>query len=205
VTPAAAGGAKTFSELRRLVEGCRACDLWRGASQAVLGEGPVPARGMLVGEQPGDQEDRTGRPFVGPAGRVLDEALDAAGIDRTSLFVTNAVKHFKWKPRGTRRLHDKPNRSELAACHPWMEDELRLVKPHVLVLLGASAGQAVLGSQLRVGRDRGTDFTESGAAPHVVPTIHPSALLRMTDRSQRLDAHALFVRDLRIVAGLLSS
>jgi DNA polymerase len=158
---------------------------------------------MLVGEQPGDQEDRSGRPFVGPAGRLLDEGLTEAGIDRTAVYVTNAVKHFKWKPRGKRRIHDKPNRSEVLACRPWLDDELELVRPRVLVLLGATAAQAVLGPAFRVSRDRGTDMSDTGLAPHVVATVHPSSLLRMTERSQRVEAMGEFVHDLQAGARLL--
>ena len=164
----------------------------------------MPARVMLVGEQPGDQEDRSGHPFVGPAGRVLDEALSDAGIDRSWLYVTNAVKHFKWKPRGKRRLHDTPNRMEVAACHPWLESELRLVQPEILVLMGATAGKAALGPGFRVGRDRGTDIEQTGLAAHVVATIHPSALLRIEDRDEQQAARETFVDDLRLVAQLIA-
>lgn len=193
----------TLPELRDRVAACRACELWRAASRPVVGEGPASARMMLVGEQPGDQEDRSGRPFVGPAGRLLDEGLTEAGIDRTAVYVTNAVKHFKWKPRGKRRIHDKPNRSEVLACRPWLDDELELVRPRVLVLLGATAAQAVLGPAFRVSRDRGTDMSDTGLAPHVVATVHPSSLLRMTERSQRVEAMGEFVHDLQAGARLL--
>lgn len=193
----------TLPELRDRVAVCRACELWRAASRSVVGEGPAPAQMMLVGEQPGDQEDRSGRPFVGPAGRLLDEGLTEAGIDRAAVYVTNAVKHFKWKPRGKRRIHDKPSRSEVLACRPWLDDELELVRPKVLVLLGATAAQAVLGSAFRVSRDRGTDVSDTGLAPHVVATVHPSSLLRMTERSQRDEAMGGFVHDLQAGARLL--
>jgi uracil-DNA glycosylase len=158
---------------------------------------------MLVGEQPGDQEDHAGHPFVGPAGRLLNEGLTEAGIDRAQVYVTNVVKHFKWKPRGKRRIHEKPNRSEVVACRPWLHKELELVQPEVLVLLGATAAQAVLGSTFRVSQDRGRDMPSTGLAPHVVATVHPSSILRMTERTQRAEARAQFVRDLRLAARLI--
>jgi DNA polymerase len=169
----------------------------------VFGEGPVPAAMMLVGEQPGDQEDRKGHPFVGPAGRVLEEALVAAGIERDGVYLTNAVKHFKWKPRGKRRIHDKPNRTEVVACRPWLDRELELVQPEVLVLLGATAAQAVLGPSFRVTRSRGLDLDDTGLAPHVVATAHPSAVLRVTDAAEREEARRHLVRDLQTAVGLL--
>ncbi|HEY6957550.1 MAG TPA: UdgX family uracil-DNA binding protein [Candidatus Limnocylindria bacterium] len=181
---------------------CRACDLWRRGTQTVFGEGPRNAELMFVGEQPGDVEDRQGEPFVGPAGRVLDEALDAAGIDRRTVYVTNAVKHFKWKPRGKRRLHEKPNGSEVAACQHWLELELRLVRPSLVVALGATAAQALLGPGFRVTRERGK-LHESPLAPRVVATVHPSSILRSPDsREQEM---AAFIKDLRGVARLLRS
>ena len=196
----------TAADLARLAHDaadCRACDLWRNATQTVFGEGPPGARLMLVGEQPGDQEDRAGRPFVGPAGRLLDEALEAAGIDRKAAYVTNVVKHFKWEARGKRRIHAKPAWSEIAACRPWLDGELEAVRPAVLVCLGATAAQALLGRQFRVTKQRGA-WIESDLAEHVTATIHPSAILRQRtdeDRHREMDA---FVADLRLVATVLS-
>jgi len=181
--------------------GCRNCDLWRNATQTVFGQGPVPADAVFVGEQAGDQEDRQGAPFVGPAGRVLDEGLQEAGIDRDRIYVTNAVKHFKWTPRGKRRIHQKPNREEVRACAPWLESELSLVQPDALVLLGATAAQAVLGSKFRVTADRGR-LLDSDLAPSVVATVHPSSILRGEPEDRR-DAMAAFVADLRVVASVL--
>ncbi|HET7127714.1 MAG TPA: UdgX family uracil-DNA binding protein [Gaiellaceae bacterium] len=183
--------------------GCRACDLWRDATQTVFGEGPADAELMLVGEQPGDREDLAGHPFVGPAGRVLDDALAAAGIDRSSVYVTNAVKHFKWRARGKRRIHDKPNRMEIAACRPWLDRELAAVQPHVLVLLGATAAQALLGSAFRVTRERGRPIAGTGFAEHVVATVHPSAIVRIRDRDERAEAERGLAADLRTAAGLV--
>ena len=189
--------------LREAVQGCRGCGLWEHATQGVLGEGSRNAELVLVGEQPGDQEDKQGKPFVGPAGRILDEALEEAGIDRSRAYVTNAVKHFKWKARGKRRIHQKPTWSELTACKPWLEAELELVKPHVLVCLGATASQALLGKQFRVTRERGVPL-ESDLAEHVLATIHPSAVLRAPDDEARRAEREGLVRDLRVVAGLLA-
>ena len=200
------GNVTTVSRLDALREeaaGCRACPLWRTGTQTVFGEGLVSARVVLVGEQPGDHEDLEGRPFVGPAGRVLDDALAQAGIDRSTAYVTNAVKHFKWTARGKRRIHAKPNAAEVAACRPWLEAELEVIRPAVLVCLGATAAQALLGKQFRVTRQRGT-WVESELAPHVTATIHPSAILRQRsdeDRHREMDA---FVQDLRLVASPLS-
>lgn len=179
---------------------CRACDLWRRGTQTVFGDGPRNADVMFVGEQPGDVEDQRGEPFVGPAGRVLDEALEAAGIDRHTAYVTNAVKHFKWKPRGKRRLHDKPDRTEVAACQHWLELELRLVRPSLVVALGATAAQALLGPGFRVTRERGKLHT-SPLAPRIIATVHPSSILRSPD--DREAEMAAFVKDLRIVAKLM--
>jgi DNA polymerase len=192
-------------ELARLADDsadCRACDLWRNATQTVFGEGPVDASLMLVGEQPGDREDLAGRPFVGPAGRVLDDGLAAAGIDRERVYVTNAVKHFKWRARGKRRIHDKPNRAEVAACRQWLDGELATVRPQVLVLLGATAAQALLGSGFRVTRERGRPIEGTGLAELVVATVHPSAIVRIRDREERADAERGFAADLRLAAGL---
>jgi uracil-DNA glycosylase len=193
------------SEIARLARDaadCRACDLWRDATQTVFGEGPPNAALMLVGEQPGDHEDLSGKPFVGPAGRVLDGALAAAGIDRERVYVTNAVKHFKWRARGKRRIHDKPNRAEVAACRPWLDGELATVKPRVLVLLGATAAQAILGAGFRVTRERGRAIGDTGFAEHVVATVHPSAIVRIRDRDERAEAERGLADDLRVAAGL---
>src|SRR5215210_6100781 len=189
----------TLEELREAAAGCRACDLWKLGTQTVFGEGSPKAKLMLVGEQPGDQEDLAGRPFVGPACRLLDKALEEAGIDRKVTYVTNVVKHFKWQPRGKRRIHQKPNAAEIAACRPWLDAELALVKPTALVCLGATAAQALLGRQFRVSKDRGVPV-ESGLAPVVMATVHPSSILRSENREQEL---ALFVEDLRRVAEAL--
>jgi uracil-DNA glycosylase len=188
--------------LRTSATDCRACDLWSHATQTVFGEGPTPAPMMLVGEQPGDDEDRSGRPFVGPAGRVLDRALKEAGIERSDIYVTNAVKHFKWKARGKRRIHDKPNRTEVAACHPWLAGELEVAQPEVLVILGSTAGQALLGPAFRVGRERGCDLRDTGLAPHVVATIHPSAVLRVPDADREV-ARGQLTSDLMTASSLL--
>ncbi len=195
-----AAGRRSLAELRASALGCKACPLWRGGTQTVFGEGARESELMLVGEQPGDREDLAGRPFVGPAGRVLDEALEEAGIDRGLVYVTNAVKHFKWKPRGKRRIHDKPGWGEIAACRPWLDAELAAVRPLVLVLLGATAAQALLGRSFRVTRERGT-VHESPLAPRVVATVHPSSILRAPDR--RDEEMAAFVKDLKTVARLM--
>jgi DNA polymerase len=187
--------------LRKEAAGCKACDLWKTGTQVVFGEGPASAEAMFVGEQPGDQEDKAGRPFVGPAGKLFDQALEDAGIDRTQVYVTNVVKHFKWVGRGKRRIHQKPNWSEIAACRPWLDGELAAVEPRVLVCLGATAAQALLGRQFRVTRDRGKPV-ESDLAEHVLATIHPSAILR-GDPESREQEYAAFVRDLKAVAKLL--
>ena len=176
-------------------EGCTRCDLYEHATQTVFGEGPVPARLFLIGEQPGDQEDRHGAPFVGPAGRVLDEALEAAGVDRTGVYVTNAVKHFKWTPRGKRRIHERPNRTEVVACRPWLDQELALVDPGVVVALGATAGQALWGSSFRVGAARGQTLALGDRI--AVATIHPSALLRERDAAAREARMHDFIADLQ--------
>ena len=194
----------TLERLARDAAGCRACELWRGATQTVFGEGPVDAELMLVGEQPGDHEDLAGHPFVGPAGRVLDEALTAAGIDRADVYVTNAVKHFKWRARGTRRIHDKPNRMEVAACRPWLDGELAAVQPRVLVLLGATAAQALLGTAFRVTRERGRPIAGTEFAEQVLATVHPSAILRIHDRDARAEAERGLAADLRTARELLS-
>jgi DNA polymerase len=189
--------------LRDAVQGCRGCDLYRDATQAVFGEGPAEAGLMFVGEQPGDQEDLSGRPFVGPAGKLFDQALAEAGIDRKRAYVTNVVKHFKWQARGKRRIHQKPNWAEMTACRPWLEAELAAVEPSVLVCLGATAAQALLGRQFRVTKQRGVPV-ESDLASHVLATIHPSAILRADD-ADRDKEYAAFVDDLRKVRSLAAS
>jgi uracil-DNA glycosylase len=195
----------SFSALREAIQECRACELWEGATQAVMGEGAAPSRArlMLVGEQPGDREDIEGHPFVGPAGRVLDDGLERAGIARGDAYVTNVVKHFRYRLRGKRRIHQTPERVHVQACRPWLDAELRLVKPHALVCLGATAGQALLGPQVRVGRDRGRPI-DSGLAELVVLTAHPSAILRQRDDSERAAAMDEFVEDLSAVARWLA-
>jgi uracil-DNA glycosylase family protein len=195
--------SKKLDALAAEAAGCRACPLWRDATQTVFGEGPQRARMMLVGEQPGDQEDRVGRPFVGPAGRLLDEALAEAGIDRRRVYVTNAVKHFKWKARGVRRIHDKPTRAEVDACRPWLDGELDAVRPDVLVLLGATAAQGLLGSSFRVTQRRGEPIGDTGLARAVLATVHPSSILRERDSEARHEAERRFVDDLRAAATLL--
>jgi DNA polymerase len=199
-----AAGERTLDGLRRAVHECRGCDLWHNATQAVFGEGLVRAHVMLVGEQPGDKEDLAGRPFVGPAGRLLDEALEAAGIDRKQVYVTNAVKHFKWKARGKRRIHDKPNAAEIAACRPWLDGELRLVSPRVLVPLGATAAQALLGRSFKVTQHRGEPIEETGLAEYVVATVHPSSILRAPDDEARRRGRLELVADLAVVGELLA-
>jgi len=191
----------SLSALREAARGCKACDLWKTGTQTVFGEGAKKSEVMLVGEQPGDYEDREGRPFVGPAGKLLDRALEEAGVDRRLAYVTNVVKHFKWQARGKRRIHQKPNWAEMTACRPWLEAELQVVKPSVLVCLGATAAQALLGRDFRVTRQRG-ELVDSPLAPHVLATVHPSAILR-ADEDQREAEYAAFVADLRTVARLL--
>lgn len=186
--------------LRAAVQGCRACDLHEQATQAVLGEGRPGARVMLVGEQPGDREDVEGRPFVGPAGRVLDEALERAGVAREDTYVTNAVKHFRYRARGKRRIHQRPDRWQVRACYPWLEAELALVAPEALVLMGATAAQALLGPQTKVGESRGRRL-DSDLAAIVTVTVHPSSILRVTGSDERRRAMDAFVGDLHAVAG----
>jgi uracil-DNA glycosylase len=197
--------------LRAAAAGCQACDLYRDATQTVFGEGATGARVMLVGEQPGDGEDRAGRPFVGPAGRLLDQALAEAGIDRRLAYVTNVVKHFKFERRGKLRLHKKPNAEQVHACLPWLEAELAVVQPRVLVLLGATAAQALLGSSFRVSRQRGefldpdvaAPLTGPSSGPRVLATVHPSSILRAPDEEARALAYKGLVADLAVVAGEL--
>jgi uracil-DNA glycosylase len=189
-----------LDELREAASGCTRSDLYKTGTQVVFGEGPEDAEVMFVGEQPGDQEDKLGRPFVGPAGRILDEALEDAGIDRGTVYLTNAVKHFKWVARGKRRIHQKPNSSEIAACRPWLDAELEAVRPRVLVCLGAVAAQALLGREFRVTRERGKPV-ESELAEHVLATVHPSSILR-GDPEGRERRYQHFVDDLEVVAKL---
>jgi uracil-DNA glycosylase len=196
---------RTLDGLRAAAARCEACDLYLTGSQTVFGEGPARAEVVMVGEQPGDVEDREGHPFVGPAGRVLDEALEEVGIDRSKVYVTNAVKHFKWVARGKRRIHSKPNARELRACRPWLEAELSEVQPRVLVCLGATAAQALLGADFRVTRDRGQPLENTGLAQYVVATVHPASILRMPDPDTRLAERGAFVDDLRKVKRLLLS
>ncbi len=193
----------TLETLRGAAAGCKACGLWERGTQTVFGEGGRQARVMFVGEQPGNEEDLEGKPFVGPAGRLLDKALEQAGIDRTLAYVTNVVKHFKWEPRGKRRIHAKPNAQEIAACRPWLEAEIALVKPRVIVALGATAAQALLGKAFRVSRQRG-EFVESLLAPKMIATVHPSAILRAPDDETRRAEMERFIEDLRKVAQALA-
>jgi uracil-DNA glycosylase family protein len=191
--------AQTIDQLRREAARCQACDLYKEATQTVFGEGAEHSRLMLVGEQPGDQEDIQGHPFVGPAGRVLERALDEAGIDRRRVYLTNAVKHFRFTRRGKRRLHEKPNTSQVRACRPWLEAEIEVVKPRLLVLLGATAAQAVMGHAFRVSRQRGEVLESSFGVP-VLATVHPSSILRAVDGESRDAAMASFIADLRVAA-----
>ena len=195
--------AASLEELRAAGAGCRACDLWKTATQTVFGEGSKTAEVMMVGEQPGDKEDIQGRPFVGPAGSVLDDALEQVGIDRDLVYLTNVVKHFKWRPRGKRRIHQKPNMEEIRACRPWLDSELAIVRPRVLVCLGSVAAQALLGREFRVTRERGR-FVDSLLAEKVTATVHPSSILRAGDDEARRLAMEQFVADLRHVARELS-
>ena len=194
---------QTLKALREEARKCQACALWANATQTVFGAGAPHARVMLVGEQPGDEEDRKGLPFVGPAGRLLDRALEAAGVDRDEVYVTNAVKHFKWEARGKRRLHKTPAQREVDACHQWLERELATVKPQVVVCLGATAARAVISKAFKVSTQRG-QFVASEAAPYVFATLHPSALLRLRDDAEREAAFGQFVKDLKLIGRALS-
>jgi DNA polymerase len=193
----------SLKALREAADGCRGCHLWRGATQTVFGEGRRASRVMLVGEQPGDREDRAGEPFVGPAGRELDRGLEAAGIERADAYVTNVVKHFKFEERGRRRIHQTPKRFEVEACRPWLEEELKVVKPEALVLLGATAAKALLGSSFKVTQHRG-ELLDSELAAVVSATIHPSAILRGPDDATRAEERVAFAEDLRAVANALA-
>jgi uracil-DNA glycosylase len=190
--------AKSLKELREEARACQDCPLWANATQTVFGAGDPHAQVMLVGEQPGDEEDKKGLPFVGPAGRLLDRALEAAGVNREHLYVTNAVKHFKWQLRGKRRLHKTPAQREIDACHQWLEGEIQTVKPHVIVALGATAAKAVIGPQFKVSIQRG-QFVQSALAPYVFATFHPSALLRLKEDEEREAAFAQLVNDLKLI------
>jgi uracil-DNA glycosylase family protein len=192
----------TLSKVRAAAQNCRACHLWKLGTQTVFGEGAPTAQLMLIGEQPGDAEDRAGHPFVGPAGKLLDRALGDAGIDRADVYVTNVVKHFKWEPRGKRRIHKKPNAAEIAACRPWLDTEIELVKPRAIVCLGATAAQALLGRQFKVTAHRG-EFVESTLAPMVLATVHPSSILRAPDEETRHLEMQRFTDDLRKIARAL--
>jgi uracil-DNA glycosylase family protein len=198
---AALAGEVSLQDLRRSATGCRACDLYRNATQIVFGEGDETARLMVLGEQPGDREDIAGEPFVGPAGRLLDEALVAAGIDRSLVYVTNVVKHFKWRraPSGKRRIHQRPDQGEISACRPWLEGEIARVQPELIVLLGATAAQAILGSKFRVTRERGS-VRPTSLGPPALATIHPSAVLRAPTSEERAAGLAGLVADLRVAA-----
>jgi uracil-DNA glycosylase family protein len=193
----------TMPALRAAAQGCKGCHLFAGAIQTVFGEGVEEAKVILVGEQPGDKEDQQGRPFVGPAGRELDNGLEAAGIDRKQVYVTNAVKHFKFEQRGKRRIHQKPNALELAACRPWLDAEIELVRPKVIVCLGATAAQSLLGKSFRVTKQRGEVIAAPPLADAIVATIHPSSILRQRDDDARHAERDAFVRDLKVVAALL--
>jgi DNA polymerase len=192
----------TLTSLKNAAAGCTACDLWKKGTQTVFGEGGRRAKVMFVGEQPGNEEDLTGKPFVGPAGRLFDNALEEAGIDRKQTYVTNVVKHFKWEPRGKRRIHKKPNATEIAACRPWLNAEIALVKPDVVVALGATAAQSLLGPQFRVTKQRG-EFIPSTVAPYVMATVHPSSILRAPDDETRALEYRRFVDDLKRLARVL--
>ena len=194
----------TLSKLREAATDCRGCHLWKIGTQTVFGEGARRAELMLVGEQPGNEEDLAGHPFVGPAGKLLDRALADAGIDRSLVYLTNVVKHFKWEPRGKRRIHKKPNAAEIAACRPWLDTEVALVKPRIIVCLGATAAQALLGRQFRVTAHRGA-FVPSPLAPLVLATVHPSSILRAPDEEARHREMKQFTNDLRAVARALSN
>jgi DNA polymerase len=193
---------KNVAALRKAIDGCRGCDLYLHATQGVFGEGNAKASIILVGEQPGDEEDRQKRPFVGPAGKLLDRALADAGINRDEVYVTNAVKHFKFEERGKRRLHKKPSNAEVQACHPWLEAEIKSIKPQIIVCLGATAAQAILGNQFRVTKQRGIPFAHTWAL-HVVATVHPSAVLRAPDNEQRRKEYSQIVADLKKARALL--
>jgi uracil-DNA glycosylase family protein len=189
----------SLKALRNAARNCQACDLWRNATQTVFGEGPPRAKIMMIGEQPGNQEDLEGKPFVGPAGKLLDQALLAAGVDRKQVYLTNAVKHFKWEPRGKRRIHKKPSAKEMDACRPWLEAEIAALQPQIIVCLGATAAQSLLGRDFRVTHHRG-EFLDSALAPTVMATVHPSSILRAPDEQTRHDEMQRFIADLAKIA-----
>jgi len=191
-----------LEDLKKAAKNCQACDLWKRGTQTVFGEGAPNAKIMFVGEQPGDQEDLEGRPFVGPAGKLLDRALEDAGIDRKKVYVTNAVKHFSWEPRGKRRIHKKPNAVEIAACRPWLDAEIAALRPKIIVLLGATAAQSLLGRDFRVTQHRG-EFLKSELALYVMATVHPSSILRAPDEQARHDAMKQFIIDLKKIARIV--
>jgi uracil-DNA glycosylase family protein len=192
----------TVPSLQRAARGCEGCPLYERATQTVFGEGPPDARLVLVGEQPGEAEDREGRPFVGSAGKLLDRAIHDANLDRPEIYVTNAVKHFKWEERGKRRIHKKPNAEEIAACRPWLEAEIAVIKPQLIGCLGATAAQCLMGRSFRVTVDRGR-FFESRWAPYLVATVHPSSLLRITEEEERHREYRRFVKDLEAISAKL--
>jgi len=194
--------APTLTELRKEAAGCTACSLYKNATQTVFGEGPQSARVMIIGEQPGDQEDRQGHPFVGPAGTLLNRALAAVGISRDEVYVTNIVKHFKWEPRGKRRIHKKPSALEISACRPWLDSEIAAIRPHIIVLLGATAAQSIMGRHFLVSQQRG-QWISSKIAPNVLATVHPSSILRAADEKSRHEELEKFIEDLRPVAALI--
>jgi uracil-DNA glycosylase family protein len=189
----------SLQALEKASRNCKACDLWRDATQTVFGEGSSHAKIMMIGEQPGNQEDLEGQPFVGPAGKLLDDALIAAGIDRKQVYLTNAVKHFKWEPRGKRRIHKKPSAREIAACRPWLEAEIAALQPQIIVFLGATAAQSLLGRDFRVTQHRG-EFLDSALAPTVIATVHPSSILRAPDEQTRHDEMQRFIADLKKIS-----
>ena len=188
--------AESLDDLRARAKHCKACELWRNATQTVFGEGADSSKILFVGEQPGDQEDLQGRPFVGPAGKLLDSALEEAGIAREKTYITNAVKHFKWEPRGKRRIHKKPNGAEIAACRPWLDTEIAILQPEVIVCLGATAAQALLGREFRVTQHRG-EIMKSSLAPFIMATVHPSSILRAPDEESRQAEMERFIGDLK--------
>jgi len=188
--------AESLDDLRARAKHCKACELWRNATQTVFGEGADSSKILFVGEQPGDQEDLQGRPFVGPAGKLLDSALEEAGIAREKTYITNAVKHFKWEPRGKRRIHKKPNGAEIAACRPWLDTEIAILQPEVIVCLGATAAQALLGREFRVTQHRG-EIMKSSLAPFIMATVHPSSILRAADEESRQAEMERFIGDLK--------
>jgi uracil-DNA glycosylase family protein len=193
----------TLAGLAKIAKNCKACELWKRGTQTVFGEGKPDAKVMFVGEVPGDQEDLAGKPFVGPAGNLWNKALAEAGIDRSKTYVTNAVKHFNWEPRGKRRIHKKPSAGEIAACRPWLDAEIARLKPELIVCLGATAAKALLGKDFRVTQHRG-EFIDSPLAPHVAATVHPSSILRAADKAARQQEMERFVADLKKIAKLIS-